>query len=123
MTALDVARPVPHAPGPRRTVDVLGTAHVARQLQEVADGLAHRGRPGRSSQALDTALMELGDAAIAHRALCPLVDAPDLDAGDTVPVTVRVRALAVRLADAVIRAEQAGATLAEIEAAKAGYLR
>lgn len=119
MTAT-TTRPVPQPPGPRSTPMIVAQMRAAR-LNEVDAALSHRldRVRRRSSQELDTALMELRDAAQAHRLLCPLTDAVVLEDDDQ----TRMRAVKLRLDNAVIRAVAAGASTAQIDELTRGVLR
>lgn len=112
MTIIDVTRrpPLPRPPA-RRLVYVA-------PAPDVEEALAHRtGR--RSSQELDTALLEVKDAAVAVRANCPMTDAVQLD-----PETqAHIDAAHLRLDTAVIRAVAAGATTDQIHVASNGAVR
>lgn len=85
---------------------------------DVAVELAHR-TARRSSQELDTALLEVKDAATAVRATAPLTDAVTLDR----EAQARVDAAHLRLDNAIIRAAAAGATTTQIATATNGALR
>lgn len=111
MSPLDVTRRV--VPRPPATRPVYATAQ-----PDVAVALAHR-TSRRSSQALDTALLEVRDAAAVVRVTCPMTDAVELDRD----AQARVDAAHLRLDNAVIAAAAAGATTDQINAASNGAIR
>lgn len=112
-------RAVPAPPPPKPTPTMVAQLRLDAQLREVDDAFAFRTAVRRSSQEAATALLEVMDAALAQRALCPVGDV----IGAPPEEQARARAAKLRLDEAITRARTAGATETDIDAVMRGVPR